>query len=141
MPKPDLVEPIRGAWAAMQRRDVPGVLAYLTPDVEFRPALAGAVEGTPVLKGHEAVGHYLGTLLDTYEVWEGHIEQSFVHHHTVLVTLSLEVRTRASAPGMSQTWGQVCTLHDTMVTRMFNTVEIEEAVAEFARIVCGERED
>ena len=140
MPEPDLLDPIRRAWWALERHDVAGVLACMTPDVEFRPALASAVEGAPVLRGHKAVGNYLEMLLETYEVWSGNIEQSFAHHQTLLVKVSLEVRTRASALGMSQTWGQVCTVRDGLVTRMFNTVEIEEAVAEFARIVCGERE-
>lgn len=140
MPEPDLLDPIRRAWWALERHDVPGVLATMTADVEFRPALAAAVEGAPVLHGHQAVGDYLGALLDTYEVWSGHIDQNFVHHQTLLVKVSLEVRTRTSALAMSQQWGQVCSVHDGLVTRMFNTVEIEDAVAEFARLVCGDRE-
>jgi ketosteroid isomerase-like protein len=139
--EPDLLDPIRRAWWALERHDVAGVLAQMTSDVEFRPALAAAVEGAPVLHGRQEVGDYLGTLLDTYEVWSGDIAQSFAHHETLLVKVSLEVRTRASALGMSQQWGQVCTVHDGLVARMFNTVEIEDAVAEFARIVCGEREN
>jgi ketosteroid isomerase-like protein len=65
-PRLELVETVKAMYAAFNRRDLEGALAFLHPDVEFRPVGTSALTGRDVYRGHAGVREYFA---DVARVW------------------------------------------------------------------------
>jgi ketosteroid isomerase-like protein len=122
------VETIRAGLAALNRRDVEGMLATLQPDVELVPMRA-VLEGT-VYRGHEGLRRWLD---DMAEDWEEFAMDSFeveqLEPGRVLVLGRFHVRGKSSGVEMDLPSAWMCELTNGKVARMRFYADREAALA------------
>lgn len=58
-------------YDAFNRRDMEGALAYIHPDIEFRPAGTATLTGREVYRGHDGVREYFA---DVARTWPGGLQ-------------------------------------------------------------------
>jgi uncharacterized protein len=111
------VDTIRAGLAALNRRDVDGMLATLRPDAELVP-LRAVLEGT-VYRGHEGLRRWLA---DMAEDWDDlRIDTDDVRAldgGRVLVLARFHARGKSSGVSLDQAAAWICELVDGKVARI-----------------------
>ncbi len=111
------VETIEAGLAALNRRDVEGMLATLQPDAEMVPARA-VLEGT-TYRGHEGMRQWLVDMADDWD--EFRIDPYDVRGLTggrVLVLGRFHARGKSSGVRLDQPAAWICRLVDGKVAHM-----------------------
>lgn len=122
------VETIRGGLAALNRRDVEGMLATLRPDVEMVPARA-VLEGT-VYRGHEGLRRWLDDMGEDWD--EFRIDPDEVRaldERRVLVVGRFHARGRSSGIMLDQPAAWVCEMVGGQVACMRFYADADAAIA------------
>ncbi|HZO58301.1 MAG TPA: nuclear transport factor 2 family protein [Solirubrobacterales bacterium] len=126
------VETIRAGLAALNRRDVEGMLATLQPDCELVP-LRAVLEGI-VYRGHEGLKQWIA---DMEEDWEDlRIEPDEVRGldgGRVLVLARFHARGRSSGVKLDQPAAWICELLDGKVARIRFFADADAALGAAAR--------
>jgi ketosteroid isomerase-like protein len=123
------VELVRKGLEAFNRRDLPGMLQTLDPDVELLPLRA-------VLEGEAYHGHdgFLKWLSDMDEDWESFraepTELRNLDQNQVLVIGRVRAKARASGIDVDAPGAWLCSLRDLKVTRIHFYADPERALAE-----------
>jgi ketosteroid isomerase-like protein len=96
------VEIVRGAFEAWDDAGVTAALAFVDPDAELE--LAPSVLDEGVIRGREAIGAYLGSVVE--ELWESfaieHTNYESVGRRHVVVDVRMWGRGRASGAAVEQ---------------------------------------
>jgi len=123
----DRLDPIREGVAALNRRDVEGMVATLHPEVQLEP-LRAVLEGT-VYEGHQGLRDWLE---DMSEEWEEQsvdlIDLRELDSGEVLVEALLHVRYRGSGVEVDQPGVWLCELRDGLVSRIRFYRDVESAM-------------
>jgi ketosteroid isomerase-like protein len=86
-------EAIRAGYEALNRRDIPGVLAVMEPDLEFVP-LVGNLDGR-VYRGHEGMVEYIETMSSEWENIAWDLRRLIeVDAETVVAVVRMRARSR-----------------------------------------------
>jgi ketosteroid isomerase-like protein len=123
------VETIRAGLAALNRRDVEGMLATLRPDVELVPVRA-VLEGF-VYRGHEGLRRWLEDMREDWE--EFRIDSREVRgldERRILVVGSFHARGRSSGVTLDQPAAWVCEMDGGKVACIRFYADAEAAVAD-----------
>jgi uncharacterized protein len=121
------VETVRGGLAALNRRDVEGMLATLRADVELVPARA-VLEGS-VYRGHDGLRRWLADMgedwdefrIDSYEV-------SDLEGARVLVVGRFHARGRSSGVTLDQPAAWICEMDTGKVARIRFYADADSAI-------------
>jgi ketosteroid isomerase-like protein len=123
-------ETVRAGLAALNRRDVDGMLATLHPDCEMFP-LRAVLDGT-VYRGHAGLRKWLGDMLEDWDDFRiESIETRDLGEGRLLVLARFHARGRASGVVVDQPAAWVCRLTEGMVAelRFFEDAEAARAAA------------
>jgi len=126
MPQED-VETIRAGLAAVNRRDVNGMLATLHPDAEMVPAKA-VLEGS-VYRGHEGLRRWVDEMAEDWD--DFHIDPREVRGlegGRVLVLGRFQARGKSGVT-MDQPAAWICELEAGKVTRIRFYADADAAIA------------
>jgi ketosteroid isomerase-like protein len=114
-------------WAA---GDFDGLLELTTPDFEFVPAIAAAVEGGSV-KGHDAVRRFWSDLDETWETFRISADDLREANGRVLGIGRLTAKGRSSEPELDQPIYTVLWFQADRIARMQSFLEETAARAAF----------
>jgi hypothetical protein len=125
------VERAHQAWEALNRQDFAPALAWMHPEIEWRPALGpGGAEGR-VYRGRAEYENWLRTEL--LEVWEEfHAENLDIRElpgDRILLLGELVVRGKGSGIELRTPFGQLGQLRDGLVIRLDAFPDRESAIA------------
>ena len=123
----DGLDLIRGGVAALNRRDIDGMLATLHPDVLLEP-LRAVHDGT-VYKGHQGLRDWL---TDMEEDWEYQrvevVELHAPQPDRIVLEAVLHVRYRVSGVEVAAPGAWLCRLRDGAITRITFFGDVEGAL-------------
>jgi ketosteroid isomerase-like protein len=122
------IETIRAGLAALNRRDVEGMLATLRPDVELVPVRA-VLEGS-VYRGHEGLRRWLADMGEDWEDFriDSH-EVRDLDERRVLVVGHFHARGRSSRVTLDQPAAWVCEMDGGKVACMRFYADADAAIA------------
>jgi ketosteroid isomerase-like protein len=113
----DDVDTIRAGLAALNRRDVDGMLATLRPDAELVP-LRAVLEGT-VYRGHDGLRRWLADMADDWDDLRIDPEEvRALAGSRVLVVARFHARGKSSGVWLDQPAAWICELTDGLVARI-----------------------
>jgi ketosteroid isomerase-like protein len=108
---------IRAGLAALNKRDIEGMLATLRPDAELVP-LRAVLEGT-VYRGHEGLRRWLADMADDWDDLRIEPEEvRALEGGRVLVLGRFHARGKSSGVWLDQPAAWICELVDGMVARI-----------------------
>jgi len=122
------LETVRAGLAALNRRDVDGMLATLRPDVELIPVRA-VLEGS-VYRGHEGLRRWLEDMREDWEDFriDSH-EVRGLDERRVLVVGSFHARGRSSGVTLDQPAAWVCEMDGEQVACIRFYADADAAIA------------
>ena len=101
------VETVKRALDAFNRRDVEGLVALTTADLQWFPAMPGIVAGDS-FHGREGVEQYFAGLAETWVEYRSIVEEFRDLGDSVLMLGQLEGRGRGSGAAVAAPQGTVC---------------------------------
>jgi uncharacterized protein len=127
MSDPELIEVIRGAYAAYSRGDVDAVLELMHPDVEWHPPPT-SVDPQP-LQGREAVREYLAP--DFFEDQTAEPLEVIEEGDRIMVVARVRARGRESGVQIDGTAFHLWTIADDRAVGFAAFVDRDQAFAAF----------
>ena len=122
------VETIRAGLAALNRRDINGMLATLRPDAELVP-LRAVLEGT-VYRGHEGLRQWFSDMAEDWnELRIDPYEVRSLADGRVLVLARFHARGKSSGVSLDQPAAWICTLVDGQVASIRFFADADAAAA------------
>jgi ketosteroid isomerase-like protein len=128
---PDLVDLLREAWDAANRRDLDGVLSFFKPDVVWDASNRGI--GT--FEGRAAIRSLLEDWFGNYAEWQATVEEIFDLGNGVALAVIRQSGRLANSSGVVETREAfVYEFADNLVARITNYRETDEARAAAERL-------
>jgi ketosteroid isomerase-like protein len=121
------VEIVRRLWDAVNRRDAERFIACLDPELEFRSAIVGVVEGK-VHRGHDGARGWLASSAESFEeiTFEGTDYRDFGDR--VLALGLTRARGRGSSVELESPTGWLCTVRAGKVLKIDGFLSRDEAL-------------
>ena len=124
----DLVEQVRYGYAAVNRRDVEGLLSVMHPDLELVPVFSG-VSGASY-RGLEGARRWFDETVETFEAYQLELLEIERFGDWVLATAVIHGRGRASGAAVDQPYSQVLHSRDGRFDYIRTCFTREEALAD-----------
>jgi ketosteroid isomerase-like protein len=126
------VEALKRGIRAYNRRDVEALLAWLDPEVEWRPVLPVVLGGeATVYRGHEGVRELFRDLDEVFA--ERHVDFSEIHEagEHVIATGRLRTRGKSSEALIESPFGWVSEFKDGKIIQIRTYLDPSEALEPF----------
>jgi ketosteroid isomerase-like protein len=121
----EAIEVVREVYGAFGRGDLPGILARLADDAEWKFVGSSGLPYTTTARGKEAIARWFGTIptVDDIQAFEPRELISAGEHVTVLGWE--RTRARPSGKVFETDWVHVFTVRDGRVVRFFGMYDTE----------------
>ena len=121
------VETARAAVNAVARMDLSQLLELTDPDVEWHSFLAQLGEGG-VYRGHDGMRQYVRDLRETWEVFQGTVEDTFAVGNVVLLLSQLRYRGKGSGVDATSPAGYMVKFRGGRIVCMRSFRDLERAL-------------
>ena len=131
---PDLVQLVRAAWEAGNRRDLDAVMSLYAPNVVWD----GSNVGIGTFEGSVAVRGFLADMLRAFPTLHAEVEEiGALDDRVVIAVVRSEVRPGGSQASVQSRDAVVYELVDGLVVRLANYRDIDDARAAAERLAEG----
>jgi ketosteroid isomerase-like protein len=121
---------IEALYGAFGRGDLPGLLAMLSPDVQWRFVGAPGLDYVRTAQGRDDVARWFGQVLEAEDIQVFEPREFFAGPDHVTVLGFERTQSRRAAGGTFETeWVHLFTLKDGLVTRFFGLYDTAAAAA------------
>ena len=128
---PDLVQLVRAAWEAGNRRDLDAVMSFYAPNVVWD----GSNVGIGMFEGSVAVRDFLADMLRAFPTLHAEVEEiGALNDRVVIAVVRSELRPGGSQASVQSRDAVVYELVDGLVVRLANYRDIDEARAAAERL-------